>query len=238
METLTTSLSFDKQSVLFQVTSLSSRPLLQEFGETVSLSSISEFLSGHLLPNEENIEETENGALKPHPFILSDRKKAEDIMDQLIQDAELLYQQLVGTSENDIVCPYEKTIAEYLGTDFIIPTVHDLTVPENFCPLEAIKTIVTIDRKYHDLTLTHLQTITAEAADTGFVGVTSQNLGNAFALLSTTPEGTQQYVLDKPRIGEHLSFAELIRTIPNEDIINNPVEIAHKLVSKFIQIHK
>lgn len=242
METLTNSLSFDTQIVEFDEKIINveskSQPIQPFVQQPVAIigSSALECLSSSVFPDEHSIVFEEDW-LKPHPLIISDRQNAESLMEKIIEEAEMLYEQLVGPIENGIVCPYEKTIAQYLGANPIIPTIHELVIPENFCPVEAIKDIVTIDRKYYDLMLTHLQTITAEAADTGFVGITSQNLGNAFAILSTTSVG-QERLLDKPRLASHLSFAELIRTLPDEYITENAIEVAHKLVNRFIEIHK
>ena len=84
---------------------------------------------------------------------------------------------------------------------------------------------------------THLQLMSAEAADTSFAGITSQNLGNAFAVLSTTANG-QEYIIDRKKAARHLEFIEVISNIPTDYIIENPVIVVMKLVSRYLEIHR
>jgi hypothetical protein len=75
-----------------------------------------------------------------------------------------------------------------------------------------------------------------EAADTSFPGITSENIGNAFAVLSSTSEG-DRYVIDRHKAALHLEFAELIRNLSVEKIIGDPIVTAHKLVTRYIEIN-
>ena len=78
--------------------------------------------------------------------------------------------------------------------------------------------------------------MSTEAVDTSFAGITSENIGNVFAEPVTTKKGTT-YVLNKKKFADHLEFAEIVRSIPMQQIIDNPKEIAYKLIHKFIQIN-
>ena len=66
---------------------------------------------------------------------------------------------------------------------------------------------------------TQLQIMSAEAADTSFAGITSQNLGNAFAVLSTTANG-QEYIIDRKKAAEHLEFIEIVNNVPTDYILS------------------
>ena len=135
------------------------------------------------------------------------------------------------------VCPYQKTLNEYLGLDFKCPSIHSLTILPDYSVEKAVGLLTNIGDKHTDQMLTHLAVMTAEAADTGFPGITSQHLGNAFAVLSTTTNG-QEYVINKPKLAKHLEFAEIVKSIPVEYIKQNPVIVAQKLVSRYIEINQ
>ena len=216
MDTFTESLSYDEQTfVLYdgtQTEQISSEDLVVD-------------------------EQAEVYPFTPHPLVVADRSRALQTIQNALSAARALRFEFQSSLSAVPACPYQRTLTEYLGPNYICPSIHDLSLPSKFNPKEAVISIAKIDKKYNDLMFTHLQAITAEATNTGFPGITSQNLGNAFALLSTTANG-EEYVIDKPKASKHLELAELIRNIPSEYIIQNPVEVAQKLVAQFIEIHE
>lgn len=172
-----------------------------------------------------------------NPVLIADKNRALQTIQEILSATNELKQQLQTTLFDRPVCPYQQTLLEYLGPNFICPTINDLTLPLNFSSTESISSITKIDNKYNDQLMTQLKTMTAEAADMSFAGITSVNLGNAFAVLSTTSTG-QEYVIDKQHLAQYLEFAELIRNIPDEEIINNTNSVALKLINRFIEIHQ
>lgn len=175
--------------------------------------------------------------LAPHPLILADRISALEALNSALSAARSLKQQIQSTIFDGPVCPYQRTLLEYLGPNFKCPTIDDLPLPRNFNPAEAIKIILDVDKKHDKQMTTHLQIMSAEAADTNFPGVTSQNLGHAFAVLSATSRG-QEYIIDKKKTGQHLEFVELISKIPTDYIVEHPVIVAQKLVARYLEIHQ
>ena len=190
------------------------------------------------LPEEQEIETTEIEPITTaHPLILADRELALQTIESILSAAQEIQQQLDAIIFEGPICPYEKTLLEYLGPNFICPTVHDLALPQNFCPQESVKSLLMINKKYEDLMMTHVSIMSAEAADTSFPGITSENLGNAFSVLSATSAG-EQYVIDREKTAQNLEFAELVRNLSVDDIVENPFEVAQKLVARYIEIHQ
>ena len=172
-----------------------------------------------------------------NPLILADREKALGIMASLLSSIQQFKQNIQDNILSGPVCPYQKTLNEYLGLDFKCPSIHSLTILPDYSVEKAVGLLTNIGDKHTDQMLTHLAVMTAEAADTGFPGITSQHLGNAFAVLSTTTNG-QEYVINKPKLAKHLEFAEIVKSIPVEYIKQNPVIVAQKLVSRYIEINQ
>jgi hypothetical protein len=139
-------------------------------------------------------------------------------------------------NNDDIVCPYEQTKAKYLGRNYIPPTINQLSYPKEFSIEKALPSTAAINAHYYNVMLTHMHCMSTEAVDTSFPGITSENIGNAFAVPVTTNKGTT-YVINEKKLADHLEFAEIVRNLPMQEIIDNPKEIAYKLIHRFIQIN-
>lgn len=170
-----------------------------------------------------------------HPIVAADRNKALQTINSLLSTINNIKKDVLEKQEGPI-CPYERTKLEYLGPDFIAPSIHDLDVPKNFTIDTALKASKSISLGYNNMLLTRLNQMTAEAADPSGNGIKTEALGNAFAVLSTTAKG-EEYVVDKHKVALHLEFAELVKSIPVTYIMENPVMVAQKLVTRYIQIN-
>jgi len=164
------------------------------------------------------------------------------------QQAQLCIQQVLSAAQifNDDIQysltsvpahPYDRLVYQYLGPNFVCPTIYELNIPQNYCPKEAVKEIINVKNDLFDLQMTHLAAMSAEVMDTNFYGITSQNLNNAFAVLSTTCDG-DQYIINDKKLSEHLSFVETLKSIPTDYIEENSMEVAQKLIARFIEIQK
>jgi len=169
-----------------------------------------------------------------NPLVMADQEKALQTIQALLSTIRSLKQEIQPAEAP--ACPYQQTLIEFLGPDFICPTIHDLAFPVNFSTTEAVSSITEIGKCHHEHMMNHLQAMSAEAADMGFPGITSQNLGNAFAVLSTTANG-EEYVIDRVKTAKHLEFAEIVRNIPTDYIIANPSLVAQKLIARYIEIN-
>lgn len=173
-----------------------------------------------------------------NPLVLADRNTALQTIQEILSTAQLLKLQIQQSPWlSGPACPYEKTLIEYLGPSYIVPTINDLAFPKEFSVEKSVKSIVNISKHFDDKLMSHVQIMSAEAADTSFAGITSENLGHAFAVTSATANG-QELVVDREKTAKHLEFVELIRHIPTEYILQNPLIVAQKLVSRFIEIHQ
>lgn len=175
--------------------------------------------------------------LRPHSLLISDRNKALKMMDELLAEFQTFEAELDAQIKKTDACPYQQSLNEFLGPNFICPTIDDLPLPENYDANACVQAIFEINERHHNLFLAQMEVMAREAADTSFPGVTSQNLNNAFAPLSTTANG-QEFVFDREKYAKHLEFVEIIRNLNSEDIIVRPYEIIQKLVTRYIEIHK
>ena len=138
--------------------------------------------------------------------------------------------------QEDTPCPYEQTKQKFLGKNYVPPDISTLKYPETFSLEKALPATIAINAHYYNVMLTHMHYMSAEALDTGYPGITSENLGNAFATPSITKTGVT-FNLNKKKLADHIEFAEIIRSLPLQEIIDNPKEVAYKLIHKFIEIN-
>lgn len=168
-----------------------------------------------------------------------DRKKAQFTIQQALSSARAVRQQLEMTLlSSGPIHPYERLIYDYLGPNFICPKITDLELPSNFSTKQTMETLEQISTQCFQKTLTHFQYVTGGIGKEGCEDDTflMKNLGNFFSTLSTTDKGIE-FVEDKAKTAEYISFSETVRNIPADYIINNPVDAAQRLLNQFIKIH-
>jgi hypothetical protein len=207
-------------------------------------SSFFQQLSTYDIPTVESLVAKDNVPVKgfnshlpqmPLPIIEQGRNKALSKITSLLKTINDAKNTLLKPDE-EVFCPYEQTKIKYLGRNYIVPTIDSLTYPSDFSIEKALTSTAVINASYYNVMLTHMQAMSAEAIDTNFAGITSENLGNAFAVLSATATGNR-YVINEKKLADHLEFAEIVRNLSMEDIIENPKEVAYKLIHKFIEIN-
>lgn len=173
-----------------------------------------------------------------NPLIQQDRDKAIEKVNNLLAKVNKLKDEYQIRNDSQPLCPYEQTKLEYLGPNFIVPSIHDLPEPTNFSAETSVNAGLLINKQYHHNMVTQLQMMSAEASDLNFTGNLTETLGHAFTMLSTAPNGEQVRVIDRKKTALHLEFAELVRNIPISYIVENPLLVAQKLVTRYIQINK
>lgn len=206
---------------------------LQEYGIALYENTLAALISGidySIETDPPSLAEQETPVLYALPSILEDRARALTIMNELILSAEA-FNKLITQDLNGTICPYTRTLEEYLGKDYKIPSLFDIVLPSTFS-LPAIKTKITefqteIQNKMQD----HLNVMVKEAANTSFPGITSENLGNAFAIYENG-----QYVIDKQKLTKHLEFDEIIRNIPQKVIDEQPYLTAIAILHRYSEI--
>lgn len=168
--------------------------------------------------------------LEAHPWVLEDRELAFSIINELMLSAAEFSKELFAPLTGP-VCPYQRTLEEYLGPNYKYPTIGELTLPKNFSFPQTNLQITAEQQAILKNSTEQLDLIAKEAADTGFPGVTSANLGNAFAVLSGN-----SYIIDKHKLSKHLEFGEMTRNIPHDYIDNHPYLTSFKLLCKYSEI--
>lgn len=133
--------------------------------------------------------------------------------------------------------PYQKLVHQYLGPDFKTPSVYDLPLPVNFCPVTSLQKLNDITDSIFKNTVTQFQHLTAGIGkiENDEERTMLEGLGHGFAVLSATSEGPK-FVIDKEKTAKYIEFAETFRSIPIKEIVNNPVEIAQRVIARIIEI--
>lgn len=173
----------------------------------------------------------------PHPLITQDRELGLKQVDEIVAAAEEVIANFKKEWLDGPACPYQQTILEYLGPNFKCPTIHELKFPVGFTAEKALTATKAISNAHADLLFSRIDLMSAEAADMAFPGITSENIGHAFSVLSATKDGPK-YVIDSKKMAKHLEFNEIWRNIPVEYIIENPLVVAYKMINRYIEINQ
>ena len=202
-------------------------------------------LTSYSLPSLANLVSADNIPVKGFnthlpeivtPAIKEVRDKALSKINSLLTKVNEIKESLRNPEEEEIICPYEQTKRKYLGPNYTPPSIASLSYPEDFSLEKALPATVAINASCYNIMLSHLHVMSSQATDTGLTGITEEHIGNGFAVLSATSEGNK-FVLDEKRLRDHLEFAEIVKSIPMQEIIDNPREIAFKLIHKFLEIN-
>lgn len=172
-----------------------------------------------------------------NPLIQQDRSKAIEKINNLLTKVNKLKTEYKILDEAQPICPYEQTKIEYLGANYIVPSIHDLPQPVDFSTEIAVNSNLLINKQLHENMITQMQMMSAETANPAFSGSPSAVLGHAFTMLSATATG-EQLVIDRHKTALHLEFAELVRNIPISYILENPLLVAQKIISRYTEINK
>jgi hypothetical protein len=199
-----------------------------------SLSTFAEELSADNVPvkglNDHLPKET-------NPLVKQDRDKAIEKINNLLVKVNKLKAEYKISEEAHPICPYEQTKLEYLGPNYIVPSIHDLPEPVEFSAEVALNSNLLIQKQLHENMITQMQMMSAQTANPDFSGSPSEVFGHAFTKLSATATG-EQLVVDRHKTALHLEFAELVRNIPSSYILENPLLVAQKIINRYIEINK
>lgn len=198
---------------------------LSTFAEEISADDIPVKRFNDHLPQETN------------PLIQQDRDKAIEKVNNLLSKINKLKDEYKIPHEQQHVCPYERTKIEYLGPNYIVPSIHDLPEPVDFSNEVALNSNLLINKQYHENMMAQMQMMSAEAASPDFSENLPEVYGHAFTMLSSTANG-EQLVIDRHKTALHLEFAEIVRNIPVSYILENPLLVAQKLINRYIEINK
>lgn len=122
------------------------------------------------------------------------------------------------------VHPYERWRYQYIDPNKPLKTIYDLQFsPAEFDPITATQQISALNKKYYELSLLQMQSLTSEELEPTL---------NIFANLSGN-----KFVVDEDKMREHIEFHELLRTMPLKEIENAPYETACKLITEFIRVY-
>ncbi|MFZ9876810.1 MAG: hypothetical protein ACO3EY_07130 [Candidatus Nanopelagicales bacterium] len=191
-----------------------------------------------LVQVEQDIAAVEN-AEKFTTLLQTDKEKAKRIIDSLVSSAKQMTSAVTSSITSTPVHPYEKLIHDYLGPNYKPNTIEDYSIPDNFSFLDSLKQLRKAAEANQELQTTQMAILTAEAANSLFNGTfDTENLNNAFAEPVKTADGKQTFVINETKLKEHLEFMEMVKNIPKEYILKNPLEVAKKIISEFIRIHE
>jgi hypothetical protein len=167
-----------------------------------------------------------------------DKEKAKKIIDSLVSSAKEMTSAITTSLTSVPVHPYEKLIYEYLGPDYKSKQIQDYSIPDSFNPFTSTKELRIIAEANQQLQMTQMAILSAEATNPTFDGTfATENLNNAFAEPVNTSDSKQQFVINEVKLKEHLEFIEMVKSIPVDYILKNPLEVAKKMISEFVRIH-
>jgi len=140
---------------------------------------------------------------------------------------------------NGPIHPYQKMVYQYLGPNFKTPSVYDLELPQNFCPVTTLQSLNDITNSFFENTMTQFEHLTAGIGkiENEDEQALMEGLGHGFSVLSATSEG-MMFIIDKEKAAQYIEFAEIFRSIPVRDIVDNPVDIAKRVLNRVVQIFK
>jgi hypothetical protein len=195
--------------------------------------------SEDIIPRNLDSVEFEKALLQLPTLLKQDQAKAQRLIKDLVASAKALTHHTASSLSAVPIHPYEKLIYDYLGPNFIAPTIDQYLVPGNFSPVVSVRELEKISRKTSEIEMSQYACMSAEAMNLSFDGTfATENLNNAFAVPSVDSEGKQTFVIDKERLAEHLKFAEMVKNIPTDYIVKNPLMVAKIILSEFIRIHE
>ncbi len=105
--------------------------------------------------------------------------------------------------------PYEQAKYRYFGKDYKFPTINDIEVPENFC-------LETSTKQLSAKNLELMQTITSQTS-----------------VLDINPRN-EAPIINEDLIKKNILNTEFIKSIPLTDINTNPVEVANKIITFYL----
>ena len=144
-------------------------------------------------------------------------------IDSMLSATAVIRNKVKEHIENVPIHPYERWRYQYLDPKKPVRTIFDLKFAPDFNPITATQQISALNKKYYDLSMLQLQSLTATDIEPAL---------NIFATLSGN-----KFIVDEERMRRHIEFHELVRTIPLTEIENRPFETACKLVNEFIEVY-
>jgi hypothetical protein len=159
--------------------------------------------SEDIIPRNLDSAEFEKALLQLPTLLKQDQVKAQRLIKDLVASAKALTHDTASSLSAVPIHPYEKLIYDYLGPNFIAPTIDQYLVPSNFSPVVSVRELEKISRKTSVIEMSQYACMSAEAMNLSFDGTfTTENLNNAFAVPSVDSEGNQTFVIDKERLAE------------------------------------
>lgn len=172
-------------------------------------------------------------------LLQTDKNKAQKIIGKLVSSAKEITSTITNTLTSVPIHPYEKLLYEYLGPKFKPRSIEDYSIPADYNPYSCLRDLRLIAESNHQIQMSQMAQLTAEAILPTFDGTfATENLNNAFAEPVIRPDGKKQFVINEVRLKEHLEFVEMVKAIPVDYILKNPIEVAKKMLSEFTRIHK
>lgn len=156
-------------------------------------------------------------------YLVGDFTVADETVASILSSAEELCKHFDIMLSSIPVHPFERLKKEYLGNDCSYLSLSDVEVPENFCLSSISMSISSIADKYSNLFDLQVQALTSEKID---------NLYNAFAV----PSG-DDFVIDNEKVAKHLQYVQMINNIPVHLIDENPMLVAQKLLTQYVNTY-
>jgi len=123
--------------------------------------------------------------------------------------------------------PYEQLKKQYLEEGHVPLNINDIEPPENFDLNKITKNLNDIQKRLTSTSNFKLSCL--QNFDFNNPVIETKNIENHFSFLSG-----DSFCVDKTKAKSFISFIETIRTIPQNEIKENPITVAQKLLSHYV----
>ena len=226
MENLTDSLS-GSQITLYSPKNSVEDFAIVEFDETV----IKEVPNDYLDEQNNSLVVQQNLVTALQQRLVSDQTAAALTVQALLSSVRATRQEREAALSAVPSNPFDRLKLEYLGSDYKSITLQDLPQPLDFKPSHVAQSIEGIRETFNKTAHSHCEYLLSNTNS-----ITCANLGHAFAVLSSTADG-DQFIIDKQKYANELKFADLMCNMTLDEVEENPIIAARKILSYYIDLH-
>lgn len=129
--------------------------------------------------------------------------------------------------------PYEQMKKNLFGEDYKFKTIKDIPSPEGFNLATLTDSLHKISKQFQQTTLSAVDMLSMQLQDPTFEGI-----NNLEGMNSYNPDSSENNIIDINLARKNIEFSEIVKSLTVEQLKEQPVEIAKKLVAHFVEMYK
>lgn len=126
--------------------------------------------------------------------------------------------------------PYEQMKKDLFGEDYKFKTINDISAPEDFNLKTLTESLHKISKQFQQAALSSTSYVAEQLESPSIEG-----LGNLEGLSYSVPENS---FIDLNLARKNIEFSEIVRSLTVDQLKEQPVEIAKRLVAQFVEMYK